>query len=308
MTHSTTPTLLRIRHVTTYRYREPVGFGEHRMLFRPHEGHEIKIRDASMTVSVASDQRWIQDVFGNSVAIVMPRLRSDQLRFESVVDIEHHGASTLELPLEERALMMPVAYNGEERQVLAPYIGLVDEDPAGQVALWAKAFVADTDNTQRAIDAMMIAFRDGFEYQAREAEGTQKAVDTLRQRSGTCRDYAWLMIEGLRSLGIACRFVTGYIYDAALDPGANPDEQSGRLGAGATHAWLEAYLPGAGWVSYDPTNRLTGGRDLVRVGHSRRPQEAVPLAGSWYGVPEVYIGMTVDVTVSRIGESGDANR
>jgi transglutaminase-like putative cysteine protease len=299
------PTLLRIRHATTYRYRSPVSFGEHRLMFRPQEGHEINVRDASVTVSVEAEQRWIQDVFGNSVAVVTPRVRADRLRFECTVDIEHRGASGLESPLEERALAMPVAYNAEERQVLAPLIAPVDEDPSGEVALWAKAFVADTNATRDAVAAMMAAFRDRFDYQAREAEGTQRAVETLRQRSGTCRDYAWLMIEALRSLGIACRFVTGYIYDRALDPTADIDPRAfggssdERLGSGATHAWLQVFLPGAGWVAYDPTNRLVGGRDLIRVGQSRRPQEAVPLAGTWYGDTGVYEGMTVEVTVSR---------
>ena len=83
------------------------------------------------------------------------------------------------------------------------------------------------------------------------------------------------MIEAVRSLGFAARFVTGYLYDPALDGGP-----AGTQGAGATHAWVQVYLPGAGWVEFDPTNGIVGGRNLIRVGVARDPKQAVPLAGT----------------------------
>jgi transglutaminase-like putative cysteine protease len=295
---STSPALLRVRHVTTYRYDRPVRFGEHRVLFRPREAHDIGVISATVAVNVEADVRWIHDVHSNSVAIVAPKAEASELRFECTTLLNHWGTDNLELPLEERALTLPVAYNAEERQVLVPWLAAVDEDPNAEVAGWAKGFVQHTDDTRVVLQRMLSEIRDGFAYQAREAEGTQPAAETLRRRSGTCRDYAWLMIEALRSIGVACRFVTGYLYDPTLD--ANGDDGDARLGAGATHAWLQVYLPGAGWVPYDPTNRLTGGTDLIRVGYARRPQDAVPLAGSWFGEPQAYRGMTVEVTVERL--------
>ena len=291
------PTTLRIRHVTAYRYDRPVRFGEHRLMFRPREAHDLTVIDARVAVGVDADVRWIHDVHSNSVAIVTPRVEADELRFECTTVLSHRGAANLELPLEERALKLPVAYGAEERQVLVPWLAAVDEDPQASVAAWAKGFCRDTDDTRAVIGAMMDEIGDGFAYQAREAEGTQPAASTLALRTGTCRDYAWLMIEALRSLGIACRFVTGYLYDPSLDAGASGEA---RIGAGATHAWLQVYLPGAGWVPYDPTNRLTGGSDLIRVGYARRPQDAVPLAGSWFGVAQAFLGMTVEVSVERL--------
>jgi transglutaminase-like putative cysteine protease len=287
----------RIRHVTTYRYDRPVRFGEHRVLFRPREAHDIDVIDARVALNVEADVRWIHDVHSNSVAIVTPRVEAAELSFDCSIVLNHRGVANLELPLEERALRLPVAYNAEERQVLVPWLAAVDEDPQAEVAAWAKTFCADTDDTRTVLDAMLGEIR-GFAYQARDVEGTQPALQTLRDRSGTCRDYAWLMIEALRSLGIACRFVTGYLYDASLDAGAAGGEA--RIGSGATHAWLNVYLPGAGWVPYDPTNRLTGGIDLIRVGYARRPQDALPLSGSWFGPPDAYRGMTVEVTVERL--------
>ncbi len=154
----------------------------------------------------------------------------------------------------------------------------------------------DQDATSDVLKRMMDTIRDTFTYEARDEEGTQPPGQTLQTRSGTCRDYAWLMIEALRRLGFACRFVSGYIYDSALDGG-----DVGMTGSGATHAWLQVYLPGAGWLPYDPTNRITAGFDLIPVAIARHPGQAVPLAGSWFGNPGDYLGMKVDVSVRKLG-------
>jgi transglutaminase-like putative cysteine protease len=171
------------------------------------------------------------------------------------------------------------------------------EDPDGSVAAWAKSFVAgDVDRTSEVLGRIMNTIRDTVTYRAREEEGTQPPGETLRLKSGTCRDYAWLMMETLRRLGMACRFVSGYLYDSALDGG-----DVGMTGSGATHAWLQVYLPGAGWLVYDPTNRLTEGFDLIAVAIARHPGQAIPLAGSWFGDAGDYLGMAVAVAVRKLG-------
>jgi transglutaminase-like putative cysteine protease len=147
---------------------------------------------------------------------------------------------------------------------------------------------------------MLDAFHDDFHYVARDAEGTQAPGETLRTKSGTCRDYAWLMIETLRRLGFAARFVSGYLYDGALD-GA----EAGMIGSGATHAWAQVFLPGAGWVHYDPTSRITAGYDLIPVAIARHPGQAVPLARSWSGKSQDYLGMSVNVSVHKLGDVPD---
>ena len=103
-----------------------------------------------------------------------------------------------------------------------------------------------------------------------------------------------LMMEAVRSLGLAARFVSGYLYVAGI-------RRRERVGGGATHAWLEVYLPGAGWVEYDPTNGVVGNRDLIRVAVVRDPRQAVPLSGTWTGFPSDFLGMTVDVAVTPDG-------
>ncbi len=170
------------------------------------------------------------------------------------------------------------------------------EDPDGGLAVWAKGFVTGaSDRTLDVLQRMMDAINTDLTYQSREAEGTQPPSETLRLKSGTCRDYAWLMIEALRRLGLACRFVSGYLYDAALDGG-----DVGMIGAGATHAWLQVYLPGVGWRNYDPTNRITAGFDLIPVAIARHPGQVMPLSGSWYGNLGSYQGMTVNVILRKL--------
>jgi transglutaminase-like putative cysteine protease len=137
-----------------------------------------------------------------------------------------------------------------------------------------------------------------FGYGARHDEGTQAPLETLALGTGTCRDFALLMMEALRALGIATRFVSGYLYDPALDTAGD----GGIQGAGATHAWLEVYLPGAGWVEYDPTNGLVGSNSLIRVAVTRDPSQAIPISGSYSGPSGAFQGMEVSVEVT----SGDA--
>jgi len=137
-----------------------------------------------------------------------------------------------------------------------------------------------------------------LEYTARDEEGTQTPLQTLALGSGSCRDYALLMMEATRRLGIATRFVSGYIYDAALDRAAQSPGES-MTGAGTTHAWLQAYLPGVGWLAFDPTNNLMGSGQLIRVGVTRDPAQAAPISGSWYGDAEAYDGLEATVVVTR---------
>jgi len=291
-------------HTTRYQYANPVTFGEHRLMFRPRVGHDTRVIDDSLEVTLPHSVRWIQDAFSNSVAFVtLPEPGAD-LTFRCRFTIEHLGLHEAELPLEPRAMHIPLQHSPDEWLDLQGYMRPHTEDPEGVVAAWAKAFLDRSRGTREVLEAMMNDIRDGFAYQSRDTEGTQSPLETLQLRSGTCRDYAWLMIEALRRLGIACRFVSGYLYDPALDMdggnGHGDDASIPVYGAGSTHAWLNTFLPGAGWVAYDPTNRLTGGHSLIRVAYARHPAQAVPLAGSWFGAANDYQGMSVQVTVRRL--------
>ena len=287
-----------IVHTTVYRYRQPVTFGEHRVMFRPRDSHDLRVLATDLDVSPDADVRMIQDPLSNSVALVQPLEKAETLQIVCSFTIEHAHSMNLELPLSPSAEIFPFSYTVEERYDLEHYLRPYHDDPDGELTNWARQFIR-TDGptgTRELLIAMNQRIREEFSYLSRDEEGTQPPLETLRLGSGSCRDFALLMMEGARRLGIATRFVSGYLYDPALDGG---DDVGKIVGAGYTHAWLQAYLPGAGWVPFDPTNNLLGGTELIRVGVARDPSQAAPISGSWFGETGDYLGMTVSVTVER---------
>jgi transglutaminase-like putative cysteine protease len=291
-----------IEHATTYRYANPVTFSTHRAMFLPRPTARGRLLGWSVKTSLPSKVRWVGDALGNNVAVMEFSDPGKELTFSFQFRAMHFGAKGIEeFPLEPRAEEVPVQYTPDEWTDVVAHMRPHDEDPDGSVAAWAKSFTADNrGRTTDVLRRMLDVFRDSFSYNAREAEGTQSPGETLLSNSGTCRDFAWLMIEALRRLGFASRFVSGYLYDSSLDGG-----EAGMLGSGATHAWVEVFLPGAGWAHYDPTNRIDAGFDLIPVAIARHPGQAIPLAGSWSGKAQDYLGMSVNVAVRKLADVAD---
>ena len=296
--------IFEIEHTTSYKYANPVTFGQHRAMFLPRPASRGRLLTWSVETVPASQIRWVSDALSNNVTVMEFSEPSKELKFAFRFRAMHFGAKDVEsFPLETRAEEVPVQYTPDEWTDLVVYMRPHAEDPDASVAAWAKSFVADNrDRTTDVLERMMDTFRDNFKYNARDAEGTQSPSETLRSKSGTCRDYAWLMIEALRRLGFASRFVSGYLYDAALDGG-----KVGMIGSGATHAWLQVFLPGAGWMHYDPTNRISAGHDLIPVAIGRHPAQAVPLGGAWFGKAQDYLGISVNVAVRKLGDVSDSS-
>jgi transglutaminase-like putative cysteine protease len=266
-------------------------------MFRPRDSHDLRVLATDLQVSPEFMVRMIQDPHSNSVALVQPLVPATELKIVCSFTIEHAHTLNLELPLAPSAEVFPFAYSLEERFDLEQYLRPHHDDPGGHLTAWARQFIR-TDGltgTRDLLVKMNEFIRVNFRYAERDEEGTQTPQATLKLNSGSCRDFALLMMEAARRLGIATRFVSGYLYDPALDGGTD----GGTVGAGSTHAWLQAYLPGAGWVPFDPTNNLLGGNQLIRVGVARDPSQAAPIAGSWYGEPDDYLGLTVSVAVKR---------
>ena len=274
-----------IRHTTVYRYAAPVTFGDHRLMFRPRDSHDLRLLETGLQISPPANVRWLHDVFGNSIAVASFPEPAPELRLVSTIRLEHFPGIALEFPLEPYARHHPFSYSAEEVPDLGRTMERHYPDPDHRIDQWAHRFVAgpgETD-TQALLVSITAAIREELRYEGREAEGTQTPIETLDRASGTCRDFALFMMEAARSLGFAARFVSGYLYD------------DGAVGGGATHAWVQIYLPGGGWVEFDPTNALIGGQKLVRVAVTRDPSQAVPVAGTWTGAPSDFLGMTVDV-------------
>lgn len=289
---------LTVRHTTTYRYDRPVVFGPHRLMFRPRDSHDLRLLSTGLVIEPQASIRWIHDVFGNSIAIASFEDSADQLVFESTIAVNHYGSVDVDYPVEEYARTYPFSYPTEE----IPDIGRTIErhlpDPDHAVDRWARQFVTEAPtiggapDTMGILGAMTRAINAEIRYERRYAVGTRAPAETLALGSGTCRDMALLMMEAARSLGFAARFVSGYLYDPALDGAAET-----MVGAGDTHAWVSLYLPGAGWIEFDPTNGLIGGPNLIRVAVARDPSQAQPLTGSYFGPAEAFQSMEVAVEV-----------
>lgn len=291
-----------VEHETIYRYATPVRFLEHRLLYRPRSAHDFDVLSSSLEVSPAADIREIQDVFSNSVTLFTPRAESDTLRVRAWFAIRLSGGKDFEQPVAPHAERYPFDYTAEERRDLGARLEPHYPDPDGRLYEWTRSFFASEPRprTLELLDAVAKRIRAEFAYVSRDTEGTQPPDETLTLKSGTCRDYALLMMEAVRRLGMAARYVSGYLYDPALDRDDNQDGIADVQGAGATHAWLHVFVPGAGWISFDPTNPSEGTAHLIRVAHARDPAQALPLQGDWFGAPGDFVGMDVRVTVARV--------
>jgi len=283
--------LLRISHITEYSYRQPVSFGEHRIMMRPRESFDQHLIEARLDIDPKpAEVRWLQDVFGNSVAIANFDKRAQQLRIASTIRMTHDPIPP-HIEVEDYARLFPFTYSSEDMPDLLRSIERQHLDPHRVIDNWARRFVRNdgTTDTAKMLADMAMQIRQEFTYVARHEKGTQTPMETMQKREGTCRDFAVLMIEAVRSLGFAARFVSGYVY--------NPARGEGVVGGGNTHAWVRIFLPGSGWVEYDPTNGIVGNRGLIRVAVARDPYQAVPLSGTWSGFPNSSIGMKVEVDV-----------
>jgi transglutaminase-like putative cysteine protease len=285
--------LLTIHHKTCYRYAHPVAFGEHRIMLRPRDGHDLRVLSNQLEiVPEPMSLRWIHDVFGNSVAIATFDERAETLSFVNTATVEHNAAGAFALTPDDRAYFYPFLYDDEEFPDLVQFIKPQYGDPQGELSAWARNFLDAIGPTPtfNILCDITHGIREAFSYRKRHEQGTQHPLDTLQTKSGTCRDYALFMIEALRRLGIAARFVSGYI----AIPG---DRAHGYVGGGNTHAWVQVYLPSAGWIEFDPTNGIVGTRDLIRVAVARDPSQAIPLHGTYLGSADAFVGMEVGINV-----------
>jgi len=285
-----------ITHRTTYRYTRPVRFTRHQLMTRPRDSHDMRLIDATLATTPPARMIWKHDVFGNSIGLATFEEPSDVLEFISRIDIDHFPVETSELAplIEPYAKSLPFAYQAEEVGDLGRFLERNYADPERKVDAWVKTVLAESGtSTASFLRTLTIAIKERFTYASRVGEGTNDPVKTLATKEGACRDFALLMMEAVRALGLASRFVTGYLYDSKLANSSDPV-----VGGGATHAWCDVYIPGVGWVEFDPTNALAGGQNLVRVATVRAPEQAVPISGGYIGAADDFAGLEVDVQVA----------
>lgn len=287
--------IVTIHHTTRYRYAKPVWFGEHTMMFRPRESFDQHVLEYKLRISPKpSYLRYHHDIFGNCVGTARFEETSDELLFESSVKLQHAPELALEQPTTSRLNSYPFAYSLDDLPDVHSSIMPIYPDPEGELAEWSKQFLRNVPRVDaiHVLTAITRGIHDGFRYVPRRWGKPQAPVETLRRKEGTCRDFAVLMMEATRVLGLATRFVSGYLFIP------NKHSMDDRRGGGNTHAWVRVFLPTGGWIEFDPTNGLVGSQDLIRVAVVRDPYQAVTLSGAWEGNASDYCGMEVDVEVN----------
>lgn len=286
---------IRIAHRTTYRYREPVRFGPHRVMMRPREGHDVHIVRVRVDIAPAHTVRWVRDIYGNSIAIITFLESSNQLTISGEVEVDLRYEAPIPWLIDPLAASYPFQYDSDEQVEIIPYRlpSYPHDGPVVQrwlLDLYRPGQLVDTADLLKRLNNRIF---EAFTYVSRDDHGVQLPCDTLAKGTGSCRDYAVFMMEAARHWGFAARFVTGYIQ---MEEGQH----------GATHAWTEIYLPGAGWRGYDPTNNKLVGVEHVSVAVAREQEKAMPLSGSWDGPSDAFSGMEVVLHVTEIDRDAPA--
>jgi transglutaminase-like putative cysteine protease len=282
---------IRIQHRTTYNYNQPVAFGQHKIMARPREGHDVHIESSILEIKPAHTIRWMRDVNGNSLAKVDFTQRASQLSFYSELVLQQYDINPLDFILEESAVNYPFVYDPESLPELTAFMAILyPRDTAGLLE-WLGQFWKPGDKTETIslLQRVNTHISRTFQYQRRDEAGVQTPLETLRKNSGSCRDFATLLLETCRCWGLAARFVSGYMQSEATE-----------VGGASTHAWAEVYLPGAGWKGFDSTSGIMTGAQHVPVAVSRNPENAAPIAGSFEGPANAFQSIQVDVTVVQI--------
>ena len=280
---------LHIKHETEYLFPTRVTLNQHRLLMRPREGHDVRIESSLLDIAPAYTIKWHRDVFDNCLASVGFTERSDRLIIVSEVVIQHYDQAPFDFLIDDYAVRYPFSYAVSDQTDLAAFQRPIFGDDQTAVADWLRQFDCDGSETFALLVTLNQAIGNQFRYHIREEPGVQPPARTLFLRSGSCRDYATLFIEACRALGLASRFVSGYLHAPATE-----------AGNASTHAWVEVYLPGTGWKGFDPTSGEVTGSRHIAVAVARDPVSVPPVSGSFTGPGLTTPTMRVDVRVNRL--------
>jgi transglutaminase-like putative cysteine protease len=289
-------TIVQIRHRTHYRYHASVSLGPHRLMLRPRETHEVQLERFDLTITPPATLHWAQDVFGNAITMANFAGPTDQLVIESIAEVRLDAVPWPVFDIAASAIHYPFFYAPDEWTDLAALTVPLYPDPAGHLQHWARGFVrSHPTDTLALLKDLCAGLLISLRYQARDDEGALAPLQTLDQGWGSCRDFAMLFVDAARHLGFGARIVSGYLHD--------PDALlSGTMGTGSTHAWAEVFVTGAGWITFDPTNKSVGGYNLVPVAVARDIQQAMPVSGTFTGSADLLAGMEVMVDIKSLGE------
>ena len=268
-----------IHHQTEYRFDRLVTLGPHILRLRPAPHCRTPILSYSLKIQPANYFiNWQQDPFGNFQARVVFTDRTRLLRIDVDLVADMVAINPFDFFVEESAEYWPFEYEAKLRHDLMLY--LEREDAGPKLRGWLAQVPRVRSNTIEFLVALNGRLQQAIQYQQRMEPGFQSCEETLKQAVGSCRDSAWLLVQVLRHLGVAARFVSGYLIQLAadvqsVDSPSNPAQDFTDL-----HAWVEAYLPGAGWIGLDPTSGMFAGEGHIPLFCTPDAGSAAPVSGS----------------------------
>ena len=280
---------LRIYHSTEYLFSQTVTLNCHRLLLRPREGHDVRIESSKLAISPRYTIKWYRDVFDNSLALVHFTQQANRLCIVSDVVIQHFEEPSLDITADNQTRINPLNYETDELIDLTAYQQPIFTQDQPGLRAWLHEIGLTDLNTLSLLPTLTHAIKSKCQYKAREEAGVQSPLQTLNLASGSCRDYATLFIEACRCLGLASRFVSGYLHAPATE-----------VGNASTHAWAEVYFPGIGWQGFDPTVGKMTGNSHIAVAVTRNPEAVPPVSGSYIGPKHILPCMLVNVQVNLL--------
>ena len=279
----------KILHRTYYNFSGEVQLEPHSLRLRPREGFELHIESAKLEITPPAILHWHRDAEDNSVVIATFDTPASQLMIESEIIIQQFNEAPLDFLVADYATNYPFVYSPDDRVILSPYLNLAEHTSDAALTEWIFSLwkPGEPIQTYSLLERICVHIQQTMKYQIREEPGVQSAAETLTLGTGSCRDFANLFMEASRHLGLASRFISGYL-----------QAQPSPVNYGATHAWAEVFIPGAGWKGFDPTTGKIVGADHFAVAVARLPESVPPIAGSFIGPPGA--GLDVGVWVTEL--------
>lgn len=280
--------ILEIDYSATYAYEKPVSLSPHLARVLPRTDLFVKVEKRHFESHPTADVQFRRDLFDNLVAsCFFPEVVSElPVRLSLVLEVAERNP--FHFLLESRALQVPCAYTEAERTLLGPL--LAPSDPS--LALPFPLAPGAARPTVETLVTMNTWLHENIGYERREEGAAFPPSETLRRGSGACRDTALLFAEVLRRNGVAARLASGFVWEGDRDP-------SERRAESAMHAWLEAYLPGAGWIGLDPTNGVFCDHHFVTTAVGWTPDDVSPVAGTYFGRASIASTLTTSLEIRK---------
>ncbi len=262
-------------------------------MMRPREGHGIRLESCSFDIFPENRLWWIRDLHETSVGLVDFIKPEEKMVIDGEFTLDVLQENPFNFVISPEATEYPFSYDPDLFTQLRPlirssYVRDLERVRAWLNPIWHPGKRMDTlALLQQLNDTIYRTFR----YQRRMEKGVQSPAETIERNSGSCRDFATLFMEACRSLGLAARFVSGYMY--------SPDI----TGAMSMHGWTEIYLPGAGWIGFDPSWGILADSNYFPVAVTRYPEHAPPISGTYIGTPRAFLKTHVDLYVKLLHEN-----